>query len=961
MIARVPPGLAEKRRRALPDTGQAQATALAADERELLKGDLAVSPQPWLEALPETREALFQTTEPLPAAAGGIKAAALRFAVQTARQASGHLDQGVAMARHPARIGESFRSALREESAFGTPFNLVAVMLGVGALGYVSLAREPAWHVLGLLFGAVIAARVIMRRMRIVALMLNAAALIVVGMLAGRVETWRTDTGMMGSTVITRITGKLVHAERIGNGRTRFIIDLTNTERPTLKHAPERIRISAGGDHSQVMAGSTISGLVRLFALQGPVRPGGYDFAFAAHFDGFGAAGFFLGRPQTGPPQGPPDWRERLDRWRAALTARIRAAVPGGHGDVVAALVTGVRGPVSNADNEALRRSGLAHIMSISGLHLAMAAGGVMALLRILMALPAELSSRFPAKKIAATAGMAFAIAYCMLSGAEVAAVRSTIMIVVMLGAVLLDRPAITMRNLALAGILILIVHPHEISTPGFQMSFAATAALIAGYRLHVSRRDAAMLPDRSLFARAMRGMLAAAWLTIFSSLLAGTATGPFAIDHFERVAPWGVLANLLALPVVSLVVMPAAVAGMAALPIGLDTYIWQIMGAGVAALLAIAHGVAALPGPDSTGLVPTSVTLLLASALIVACFCVTRLRWLALVPVLAAGMVWIARPVPAAFVSEDFTLAAINAPQGVLCLSNPKPDRFAADNWQRSAKAETQRKPVENSGGGSGAPDPCFVCTDSVCTGSLPDMTPLIHVGKADAWPRGCMPGALMVQGWAGEPAQCAGAVVLTSGMMARHGSAMLFAEGASAQAQSNLAGIADVVAAASSKADHSNAGLETSLRNSAISRKRSDITFGEAVGRRLAPVTGFDGMAARYRVEWAFPTIDRPWQSQRIFSRAARDQAEPEPRPRQPKPQKGQEAAQGDPDKARPDRSLRENVVPNIAITDNNGSESNVADSNVTDSNVTESNGSESNESESNGSDNSAPRQPE
>ncbi len=734
---------------------------------------------------------------------------------------------------------EWLRHSFRTEAEFGTAFLFWPVWLGCGALLYFLRAGEPSFRPILAICGLAFCLAVLARHTIAPRLILTGLLLGCLGFAAAKFETNRYSTVMMGSEVTTRITGKLIHAEEITKDRTRLVIEISGTERPKLRFAPERIRVSARGDFAQMRAGSTVSGLVKLFALPGPVQPQGYDFAFESYFDGVGAAGFFLGAPSFAASFEPETRAEKINILRTNLTAHIRAIVPGETGAVVAALVTGVRGAVSDADNEALRRSGLAHIMSISGLHLALAAGVLIATIRFGMALIPRVSDVWPIKKIAASAGILIAILYCLLSGSEVATVRSTIMIVVMLGAVLVDRPAITMRNLAIAALILVAIWPHEIAGPGFQMSFAATAGLIAIYRWWAKRPVVEIDRQQTLVWRIFEIGKAAIIGTVLSSTVAGLATLPFGAFHFERLAPWGTLSNLLALPAVSIVVMPSAVAAMVAMPFGLDGYIWPIMALGVDLMLWLAHTIAALDGPDATGPVPVPALLLSTFALTVICLPQTKLRWFGLVPLIIAAGIMATREKPAMFIDENAKLVAILTKNDEIALSSTRPDDFAVKNWQRTLQAKTIVKPI-----GVTETDEAlkswagFRCSKLLCMALLPDGLRIGHAKTIEGAEMACKIADLVVQGFAGPPIKCTtGAKVVTSGMLARHGSATLYTGAGSSPAKS----------------------IKTGWRDAAL--------------------TSIKTPTANYRIEWSYPALNRPWQTQRVFSRPARDLA-PKPK---------------------------------------------------------------------------------
>lgn len=739
---------------------------------------------------------------------------------------------------------------LADEADFGTPFLLAPVFIGIGALVYFTLPQEPGLALIGGGWCAAAATAWLARRQQTARIALLAMLCVATGLLAGKLETLRFATPMMGSEVSTRITGRLVHAERLSGGRTRLWVDVMATEKPVLKFPPARVRLSARGDHSDIPAGSIIAGGVKLFALPGPLRPGGYDFAFDAYFDGNGAGGFFYGKPELVETPSSISLRERLDRARAALTRRITNAVDGETGAIVAALVTGVRGAVNEADNEALRRSGLAHILSISGLHLALVCGAVLAVIRLGFAMVPVFAERHPAHKLAAGAAIIVGVLYGLLSGFEIATQRSTIMIAIMLLAVLAGRPAVTMRNLALAAILLLLIYPHEIMGPSFQMSFAATAALIGIYRLWSSRERAE--PDRSggPVRRLARMAVAATVATAVTSTAAGFATLPFGAFHFERLAPWSTAANLIAFPAVSLLVMPALLLGVAALPFGLDGWAWRLAGKGVEIVMQVARTVSEWGGPDATGPV-TGVSLGFAvAALLLLCLPATRLRWLAMPPALAAIVSFAVAERPVALIAEDARLVAVLTESGALAVNRRKPDDFTLTDWRRHTRANAVLKPI-NADTSQAETSEGFVCDGDLCRVRLPGGVMLAHAAGVAAISAACETADIVILAQAMPGARCTGDVtVITAGMLARQGTAVLHA----AQEQ------AGAKAAARRKGGAGNAILR---------------------GRAKGPET-----AAGHRITWTYPQAERPWQTHRRFSRAARDMEpyRPKPKPAEP-----------------------------------------------------------------------------
>ena len=316
-----------------------------------------------------------------------------------------------------------------------------------------------------------------------------------------------------------------------------------------------------------------------------PLRPGGYDFSRDLYFQRIGATGFVHRRDQDRSirPRRRALWLRYatfIEGIRDAIDRRIRAAVPGDAGSIASALITGKRDAISAPVNDAMYISSLAHVLSISGYHMAVVAGVVFFVVRGLLALSPALAMRHAIKKWAALAALIAAFFYLLLSGAEVATQRAFIMTAIVLVGVMVDRAALTLRNLALAALGVMLFAPEAVVHPSFQMSFAATLALIAAYERGLPWSVAGA--DTSLGARVALWGGREIVALILASLVAGLATTPYAAYHFHRLAPYGVLANLLAMPIVSAWVMPAGLLALVALPFGFDAPLWKLMGLGI-------------------------------------------------------------------------------------------------------------------------------------------------------------------------------------------------------------------------------------------------------------------------------------------------------------------------------------------------------------------------------------------
>ncbi|WP_011580982.1 MULTISPECIES: ComEC/Rec2 family competence protein [Chelativorans] len=672
-------------------------------------------------------------------------------------------------------------SELAREHSRGAAFLCLPVLMAAGVVTYFALPEEPAFPLLLLLSLLLIIVCWLSRTRPGLLICSGAALAFMLGAGAAKIETWRVQTAVLGSEVTTRVIGQVVSVEHQANGRARLILDVLGTERPQLRYAPERVRLTAREAPPELQPGDIVEGLARLMPPSGPVRPGSYDFSFVSYFTGTGALGFFM----TGPERIEADRQvstlakiaHSIEGVRLALAERIRTHVGGAEGEVIVALITGYRPGIPEEVNEWLRRSGLAHILSISGLHMALVAATVMFILRAGAALFPGFSSRFPVKKYAATAALLFCTLYLFLSGTAVAAQRSYIMLAVMLAALIFDRAALTMRNVAIAALIIIILSPHEVVGPSFQMSFAATAALVAGYAVWSEWRRHRRTGHKGDYPLAYRAGRIAIGFTIgmaATSLIAGTASALFGVWHFQRVTPLALPANLAAAPFVSIIAMPAAVVAILAMPFGLDGIFFKAMGEAITAVIVIAKWFSDRSPVDAVGMIPLSAFFALTAALVILVVSTTRLRLIA-VPLCVLGFaLLVTRQLPDVLISEDARLVGVRGEHGILAVNRPRPNAFTTDDWMRALDTGTTLKPVSAADWVSGL---AFSCADGLCMARHVSGALVAHAETESAAETVCLSASLIVidDAAAQNPCGPSEAVVLTKRDLARSGSASI------------------------------------------------------------------------------------------------------------------------------------------------------------------------------------------
>lgn len=593
----------------------------------------------------------------------------------------------------------AFIKALEEESAHGHGIFWLAIAFGLGAALWFGLAIQigplPILLAVAVCLGVGMA-----RRGTLLSSAATVLAVAALGALAADLEVRRVDTILLDSPVTTTVSGTVRARDIDEEGHWRYVVDVASTRDPALGRPPERVRLLARSAHQPIAIGQGISGLARLSPPSGPALPGSFDFAFNSYFAGIGAVGFFMGPPvaESAHAVALRDAAGRaLREFRESIAFRMRAVIGGDAGAVAAAMTVSDRRAISEETDEAFRITGLAHILSISGLHMSLAAGIMFQGLRYALALLPGIAERVAVKKYAAAGALLSSTAYLMISGGIVSAQRSWIMVAIMLIAVILDRPALTMRNVALAGFIIIALSPSAVVSPGFQMSFAATAALIAAYGFW--QRQSLGLSLRWFAGEGFlaRGALILGGLAL-TSLVAGLATGIFSAHHFHRMSGYGMIANVAAMPIISLIVMPMGVFSLLTMPFGLDHWPLTAMGWGLSAVLSIAHDVAAMGEDFATGRLPFVVTALLTAALVILVFTRTRLAASAALPMLVAVPLILngaGAGRPHLLISEDGRLVARLQENG-LATNRARPPSFVYDQWASALRAKMHLSPLE-------------------------------------------------------------------------------------------------------------------------------------------------------------------------------------------------------------------------------------------------------------------------
>ena len=473
----------------------------------------------------------------------------------------------------------------------------------------------------------------------------------------------RLDHRVLARPQVARFEGRILSVERLP-ARDSVRVVLAPVAMPTL---PERVRVSIKQEDAPagLAQGALLSVRARLVPPAPPAVPGAYDYARNAWFDRTGASGKALDPPQIVVPAQASGIGDRLAGWRDALAAHILSRLQGGEGGVAAALAMGDQGAIPDTDTDAMRRAGLAHLLSVSGLHLTAVVGATMLLTLRLLALWPRLALRWPLGVIAAGAGALAGIGYTLLTGLQVPTLRSLAAALLVLAGVAAGREAVTLRLVATGALILLLVWPESLAGPSFQLSFAAVAAIIA---LHEERHVKGWFARRE--ERAWRRLTREAASLLTTGLVVELALAPIALFHFHRAGLYGALANIVAIPLTTFVIMPLEAGALLLDVAGLGAPLWWLTGKVLGLLLWLAHATAAIPG--AVTMLPASsraaYALAMAGALWLALW-TTRVRIAGAVALLA-GIIWMAAaPAPDVLVTGDGRHVAVRGPDGRIAL----------------------------------------------------------------------------------------------------------------------------------------------------------------------------------------------------------------------------------------------------------------------------------------------------
>ncbi len=587
-----------------------------------------------------------------------------------------------------ATVSQAIKKTLyREQENW---FLWLPVGLGLGCAVYFALVVEPSWGlVVFLVFNAV--GLTILSRKHTLAFVFSIFILsIVMGFTLAKVNSATVAAPVIQKRMgPVQVKGRIENLSYYANGEIKIVLRPLEVERLKSQKMPRRLRLKLrkSQNNIELTAGQIIEARAIIFPPPEPVYPGGFDFARKSWFEGVGGSGFFIDTPKILPQVVESSFYVRAQasvaRLRQNISNRLKSRLGPQMGGLAAALIVGDRAAIPKTMIDTLRDAGLAHLLAISGLHMALFAGTIFWLLRAFLALNSTLVLRWPVKKWAAAGALAGAVFYLFISGASIATQRAFIMILIMFVAIMLDRPAITLRNIAIAAILILVVKPVSLLSISFQMSFAATTLLVAFYQWYRTVEIFRFNPSSSPLIRSLYKLLYYLAGIAVTTLIAGLATSPFAAYYFQRVAVFSLLANVLALPLIGFIVMPAGLIALFLMPLGLDGYALDIMGGGLDMVVAIARWTALLP--DAVLTIPAFSGLALLFMVFGAlwiCLWQTRGRLLGLGAIAAGAALAPHYTLPDVYISASAKNIAVRGEDGLLVVANGRSEKYSVEKW---------------------------------------------------------------------------------------------------------------------------------------------------------------------------------------------------------------------------------------------------------------------------------------
>ena len=577
-------------------------------------------------------------------------------------------------------LAEKAKTVIFEEFAAQKPqvILLVPVFMAFGISTYFSLDFEPNW-VLSLCALVMLLIAVFSQRhwKRFLLLPFIFFAL---GFAAANMRTAVIDAPMIdGEIKFISVEGQIEAIQPLTKG-ARVILSSLSLENLEENETPRYLRLKLW-DYEGFQVGQRINGLASVRAPSPPVIPGGFDFQRMMFFQGIGGVGFFYKKPEVIEDARDFRFMEAVETLRHIVSLRLDDALGAREGALARALMIGQRQSIEVDDMEAIRASGLAHMLAISGLHVGLFSGVIFFSVRFLMSLFPSFTLRHPIKKYAAAIAIVAALFYMLIAGATIPTQRAMISVAVVFMAIILYRSPISLRVVAFAAVCVLLIFPESLLSASFQMSFAAVVCLVAFYDW---KRP--VWSDWARQASVLRKIVLYFAGVSLTSIVAMLATGALTLYHFQAWPLYGLLANLVAVPLLAFVIMPFVILAFIAIPFGLEGLPLKLVEPVLSVFYTLSHGVSDMPGavfhvPMFSNVVLVFFVLGVLSIIIFR----RRLRVLLVSVFLLCTIMNFKLIQYDMFISSDFDLVGFRSNETEMVVSNRRKNRYMREQWQEA------------------------------------------------------------------------------------------------------------------------------------------------------------------------------------------------------------------------------------------------------------------------------------
>ena len=577
----------------------------------------------------------------------------------------------------------------------------VPIGLGLGIAIWELSWDTALWPMLATCAGLLVLGLCLPEASRSRAIVVGAAICVAAGYGSLSYHSWQSGQGVLEKVWVGEFYGRIEASEDIAaRDKHRLLLN-------TGGHAnlPLRVRVNLSPEQyrDNFRIGAIVRLKARLMPPAMPALPGGYDFARRAWFSEIGATGTALGEVKLHQQTNRSPWLAEL---RASLSDHILKNLSPGPGSIAAALATGYTGAISEEDTLAMRESGLAHLLSISGLHVTAMVGAAFLLMSRLLALFGWFALRFPVPIFAAAFAAITAVGYTLLTGAEVPTIRSCVAAMLILIALVMGRDVLSLRMVAAGAVFVLIFWPESLAGPSFQMSFAAVTTIII---LH--ERPFMKQLFESTDAGFRRRLFAGSISLLATGLAIELVLSPIALFHFHKTGLYGALVNLVAIPLTTFVIMPFEAVALVFDLIGAGAPFWWIVEQSLAVLLWLAHNVSDLPGAVTMRpeMPVWGFAMMVLGGLWFAVW-TTRIRSLGLLPISAGLISLLTAPTPDLLVTGDGKNFAITHSSGKLALLRAGVGDYIRDNLMEAAGTKSEPIAIEEWPGGNCSTDICVI-----------------------------------------------------------------------------------------------------------------------------------------------------------------------------------------------------------------------------------------------------------